>query len=419
MASWGGANGTGGAPRPPRSLRLARAAVAAVFFLDGAGNANWVVRIPAVRAHLGLGAGTLGVALLGVAVGALVTMPLAGRLVARYGSRPVTRAGAFAFAAALALPALAPNLVLLTVALVALGAASGILNIAMNAQASTVERRYGRPVMSSFHALFSFGGLVGASVGGFTAGREIGAAPHLAVVALVVGVLATWAAGWMIPADADASAERSSASSFARPSRALVALGVVAFCVLFGEGAMADWSAVYLRDVAGAGPGLAAAGYAAFSLAMAGGRGIGDALTLRFGRARLVGAGGLVAALGLAAALAVGGAWAGVIGFAAVGAGMSTVFPIVLGEAGRSAKGSPGTAIATVATFGYAGFLAGPPLIGFLGSALTMRGGLAAVVATSAVIVALSRTLRHSPQPASIDIPAAPAPAPERREIAA
>jgi MFS family permease len=149
---------------------------------------------------------------------------------------------------------------------------------------------------------------------------------------------------------------------------------------------------------------------------MAAGRAVGDGLTLRFGRARLVGAGGLVAALGLAAALAIGGAWAGVVGFGAVGIGMSVVFPIVLGEAGRLSKGSPGTAIAAVATFGYAGFLAGPPLIGFLGAALTLRGGLAAVVATSLVIVALSRTLGRAPGSPAVDItPAEPA----RRELAA
>src|SRR4051812_4593473 len=162
MAGWRA--GEGGDPtETPRTMRVARAAVGTVFFLDGAGNANLGVRIPAVRAELGLGAGALGVALLGVAVGALVTMPLAGRLVARFGTRPVTRAGAALFAASLALPAFATNIALLALALVALGAASAILNIAMNAQAATVERGYGRPVMSSFHALFSLGGLVGAA----------------------------------------------------------------------------------------------------------------------------------------------------------------------------------------------------------------------------------------------------------------
>src|SRR5829696_3195549 len=199
---------------PPRALRHARVAVAVVFFLDGMGFGNWVVRIPAVRERLGLGEGALGLALLGVAVGALIAMPLAGRLVGRRGSRPVTRVAAVAFAASLALPALMPTLPLLTLALVLLGAGNGALAVA----------------------------LVAAAVG-----------PR------------------MLPAAADAAAE---GAHFTRPSRALFALGVVAFCVLFGEGAMADWSAVYLRDVTGAGPGLAAAGFATFLLAMAVGRAV-------------------------------------------------------------------------------------------------------------------------------------------------
>jgi hypothetical protein len=144
---------------PPRAARLA---VSAIFFLNGAGIGNWVVRIPSVRDQLGLTEAALGVALLGVAAGALVAMPLAGRLVARHGSRPVTRAGAVAFAVALGLPALAPSLPLLCLALVVLGAGNGALDVAMNAQAAAVERRYARPIMSRFHALFSLGGLAGA-----------------------------------------------------------------------------------------------------------------------------------------------------------------------------------------------------------------------------------------------------------------
>lgn len=375
------------------ALRAARLAVSAVFFLNGVGIANWVVRIPAVREPLGLSESALGVALLGVAAGALVTMPLTGRLVARHGSRPITRLGALLFGAALVLPALAPTLTLLTLALVLLGAGNGMLDVAMNAQAATVERGYGRPIMSRFHALFSLGGLAGAAMGGGAADLGIGPAPHLALVALVVGVAATGSAGGMLPAAADAAPDH---PAFARPSRALLALGLVAFCVLFGEGAMADWSAVYLRDVAGAGPGLAAAGYAAFSLAMAGGRAVGDALTERLGSARLVRGGGALAALGLATALLLGRPWAAVAGFGLVGAGLSVIFPTVLAAAGRLPGAAPGTAIAAVSTVGYTGFLAGPPLIGFVAHALTLRGGLAVVVVTCLLIAIVGGTLRRS-----------------------
>lgn len=373
------------------AARAARTSTAAVFFLNGVGMANWVVRIPAVQERLGLGTGRLGLGLLGVAAGALVAMPLAGRLVARHGSRPVTRVSALLFAGALALPALAPSFALLAAALVVLGAANGALDVAMNAQAVAVEReyerRYARPIMASFHALFSFGGLAGAAAGGLLAAHGVGAPAHLAWTALAVGMAITGAAARMLPAAADAAPD---GPAFARPTRALAALGVVAFCVLFGEGAMADWSAVYLRDVTGAGPGLAAAGYATFSLAMASGRAVGDGLTVRLGAARLVRLGGLLAALGLAVALLVAQPWAAVAGFGAVGAGLSIVFPTVLTAAGRLPGGAPSAAIAAVSTVGYTGFLAGPPVIGLVAEVVSLRGGLALVVVMGAVIAALA-----------------------------
>jgi MFS family permease len=370
------------------SLRLARAAVAAIFFINGAATANWLVRIPAVQAKLGLGAGALGLALLGVAVGALLAMPRTGHLVARHGSRPVTRAAALLFAATLPLPALAPNPFVLVLALVALGAGHGSLDVAMNAQASTVERRYGRPIMSGFHALFSAGGLVGATVGGFVADHRIGQAGHLVTTALVAGVLGAVVTRGMVPAHADAA---NGDAAPARPRGILLTLGIMAFCVLLGEGAMADWSALYLRDITGAGPGLAAAGYAAFSLAMAAGRFIGDRLTVRFGATTLVRGGGVLAALGLAFALVLGSPWAAIVGFATVGAGFSVAFPLMLARAGSVPGTSAGTAIATVSVFGYAGFLAGPPLIGFVAQAVTLRGGLAVVIVTSLVVAGLAR----------------------------
>jgi MFS family permease len=392
-----------------RAARAARMSTGAIFFLNGAGMGNWVVRIPAVQERLGLGAGRLGLALLGVAAGALVAMPLAGRLVGRHGSRPVTRAAALAFAASLALPALAPSFALLCAALVVLGAANGALDVAMNAQAVAVEREYerhaGRPIMSSFHALFSLGGLAGAAAGGVLAARGVDAGLHLGFAALVAGVLLSGVATGLLPASADAAP---GGPAFARPTRALAALGVVAFCVLFGEGAMADWSAVYLRDATGAGPGLAAAGYATFSLAMAAGRSVGDALTVRVGPERLVRIGGAVAATGLAFSLLVARPWAAVTGFGAVGAGLSIVFPTVLAAAGRLPGGAAGAAIAAVSTVGYTGFLAGPPVIGLVAEAVGLRGGLALVVVMAAVIAVLARGLGRGP--ATDASAAAPAP---------
>ncbi|HEX7623053.1 MAG TPA: MFS transporter, partial [Anaeromyxobacteraceae bacterium] len=270
--------------------------------MNGAAFANWVTRIPQVQRRLGLGEAALGFALFGVAAGALVAMPLTGRLVGRWGSGPATRWLALAFCASLPLPALAPSFAWLVLALVALGAANGGMDVAMNAQAAAVERTHGAPVMSSFHALYSTGGLLGALSGAAFAGRGVPPPAHLAAVALALGLVALAAGRGLLPGQADAYGE--AGPPLARPDRSLLALAALAFCVLLCEGAIADWSAVYMVKVTGSSAAMAAAAFAAFSLAMAVGRFAGDGLTRRFGPARLVRGGGLLAAAGLGVGLA-------------------------------------------------------------------------------------------------------------------
>jgi len=379
-----------------RDVRTARWAVSSIFFLTGMGTANWAVRIPALQERLSLTPAQLGFALLGVSAGAIAAMPLAGRLVARYGSRPVTRVGALAFALALALPALARSLPLLVAALAVLGLANGLLDVAMNAQAAAVQRHYRQPIMSRVHALYSFGGLAGSAIGGRVASYAIDVRPHLFTVAGSLAVLGFLFGERMLPASADAATEH---SSRARLTRRLALLGLIAFCVLFGEGAMANWSAVYLREVARATPGFAAAGFAAFSLTMATGRALGDALTTRLGAVRLARFGGALAALGALLAVAAPLRWSVVIGFAAIGAGLSSIFPTVLASAARTRGVSPGSAIAAVSMCGYSGLLAGPPIIGAVASVLTLRGGVALLALSSVVVVFLARTLKGESEP--------------------
>jgi MFS family permease len=351
------------------------------------------VRIPAVQERLGLTPGQLWIALLGVSAGAILAMPIAGRLVARHGSRPVTRVAALAFALALVLPALAGSFAMLLASLVALGLTNGMLDVAMNAQAATVQRHYRQPIMSRVHALYSFGGLAGAALGGRVAAVGIEVRPHLTVLALVLASASLLLGAGMLPASADAAPEQSPTT---RLTRHLAALGFLAFCVLFGEGAMVNWSAVYLRDVVAAGPGLAAAGFAAFSLTMASGRAVGDALTTYLRPVRLARLGGALASLGATLAIVVPRPWAVVLGFGMIGAGLSSIFPIVLAAASRTPGVVPGSAIALVSMCGYSGLLAGPPLIGAVASALTMRGGLALVALTSLVVAFLARSLREA-----------------------
>lgn len=387
-----------GCPAPPTAARMA---VALLFFMNGALFASWVARIPAIQTRLGLSHAMLGFALLGLALGALVAMPLAGWAATRHGSRLVNCIAAVAYCATLPWLALAPNAVLFAFALFCFGAFHGAFDVAMNAQAVAVENRYRRPIMSSFHALWSLGGLTGAALGGLVAAAHISPFLHFTGASLGIGGLTLLfslprllEAGEPRTRRADHSGKRR--TGFAWPPRTLVALGSVAFCIMLGEGAMADWSAIYLRDVTGAGEGLAAAGYATFSVAMAGGRFFGDSLAARWGAVAVVRAGSAVATVGLALALLLGQSAAALVGFATVGAGFATIVPLVLSTAGRTSGMDSGPALAHATTLGYMGFLIGPPLIGFIAQGTDLRIALGIVVLMNAVAFFLSPCVRQA-----------------------
>ncbi len=381
--------------RPGQTLvpRSARLAVAVVFFVSGAGIANWVARIPAIQQKLGLSNSALGVALLGTAVGSLLAMPTTGWLIARVGSRPVTKLAALAYCMALPLPTLAPNLPLLTSALMVVGALFGALDVAMNAQAIAVEQRYRLPIMSSFHGLYSVGGMVGAACGGLVASLGVHPKAHLLGTALLLEMLVVLASRRLLPTDVESV---TTGPTFALPTRSLLNLGILAFCILLSEGAMADWSAVYLRQTLGTGPGLAASGYAVFSLAMAVCRLTGDRLTQHLGPVWMVRFGGTIAATGMGLSLVIAQPFATLIGFASVGVGLSCLVPIVFSAAGRTPGTTPGLALAAVTTTGYCGLLCGPPLIGFVADFLNLRVALGIVVVMSAMSAVLARTVARA-----------------------
>lgn len=368
-------------------IAAARVAVAIGFMLSGIAFASWVVRIPDVQQRLALSEGMLGLVLLAVACGGLLAMPLSGLLVARLGSRSVARGSALVLAASVLLPPRVPGVLTLALALLVLGAATSILSVALNTQAAALERRIRRPIMAGLHALYSLGGLVGAAAGGIAAGRGVGAGAHLLAAGAVVGVATLVVTPALLARQVEGGV---GGAAMVRPDRSLLLMGLIAFCVLFGEGAVADWSAVYLRDAVSAGPGLAAAGYAAYSLMMAAGRFVGDALTVRLGPAWLVRLGAATATVGML--LAVGG-WSpavSVAGFAAVGAGLSTIYPTVLAAAGRVRGAPPASSIAVVSSLGYVGLLAGPPLIGLVAEATTLSIGFGLVAVGTLAIVGLA-----------------------------
>ena len=381
---------------PPRA---ARRAVLTVFACNGAGLSTWFPHIPEIQRKLDLSDGALGLALLGTPIGALLAMPLSSALMRRFGSRRVTLTAAMILFVSLPLPALAPGLPLLVAALAVLGAGNGVLDVAMNVQAVAVEERYRRPIMSTFHGVFSVGGLTGALVAVAVTSLGVGAAPHLAIMAVILAVVVLRVAAPKLLPDSPAEKveARESHGGFNWPSRALLRLGVVAFCVLVGEGAMADWSAVYLRNTLETGAGFASAGFAVFSSTMALGRLTGDRLTAKLGPVAMLRWGGIIVAVGLGLALVSGNAIAALVGFACVGLGLAAGFPIAITAAGRVPGVASGSALTAVTTVGYAGFLAGPPIIGLVSEVSSLRLALGLVAVLGGVIAVLSPTVAVRP----------------------
>lgn len=372
--------------------RAARVAVATLFFVNGALTATWVSRIPALQAKHALTHGQLGLALLAMALGAVVSMPLAGAWIARRGSLEPTRWAALSFCLALVGIALAPGAMSFVAVLALTGMIHGALDVAMNAQAVEVERVAGRPIMSSFHALFSAGGLAGATSGAAFAATGAGPMLHFGSVAVLLAVAVGFVAPLLLPTALPAPA--SGASTSLRPAPLLLALGLMAFCTMVGEGAMADWSALYLREIRQSSESVAAMGYAAFSIAMALGRWFGDGLIARIGPVRLARTGGSLATGGMLLALFVPGTWAALLGFAAVGLGLATLVPMIFSAAGRLPGYPPGVALSAVTTLGYLGFLLAPPIIGFVAQAIGLQGALGLLIGTSACLVVFASVLR-------------------------
>lgn len=381
-------------PAPQPRAEQARFAINLIFLLVGLLNATWAVNIPAVRDALHLSASQLGLALLSVGVGSLLSMPLTGRLTARYGSHRLTLWLGVATALALIPPFFAPGLYSLMACLLLLGMVMGALDVTMNAQGVTVEQALGRPIMSRLHAYFSLGGVLGSGLGALLVGH-IPTIWHGMGVALLGLVVMVWAGNLLLPdqatsptdaaspaatTDTAASNPGQNSSNGQSYSTAVALLGSLCFLGMLAEGANYDWAALYFKDVLHTSLGLASLAYAAFVAAMTLGRWFGDRLRARLSDEVMVRGGALVTALGLGLALLLPHPVSALLGFALSGLGLSNVVPVMYGTAGHALAGR---GIATVATIGYGGFLLGPPLIGFvaqhygLGRAL----GLAALAA--------------------------------------
>ncbi|MFC8872369.1 MFS transporter [Streptomyces sp. NPDC057148] len=388
-------------PGSRNDLARLRVALTAFFALDGFIFAGWVVRIPAIKEQTGASASALGLALLGVSAGAVVTMTLTGRLCRRYGSHPVTVACAVLLCLSVALPPLTHSALALGLVLLVFGSAYGGINVAFNSAAVDLVAVLRRPIMPSFHAAFSLGGMVGAGLGGLVAG-SLSPVRHLLCLT-AIGLVVTLFAGRALlrcepaaPPDGADRDRRAPRRLDRRTRRLVVTFGVIALCTAYGEGAMADWGALHLEQDLDASPGMAAAGYSCFALAMTVGRLTGTTLLERLGRTTTVVAGGTTAVAGMLLGSLAPSVWAALFGFAITGLGLANIFPVAIERAGS--LGGP-AGVATASTLGYGGMLLGPPAIGFMADWFSLPAALTSVAALAAVAVLVAVATRRAAAP--------------------
>jgi predicted MFS family arabinose efflux permease len=371
-------------------LRAARVATSVIFAVHGAVTGTFAARLPWVADHVGVSAGGLGVALLMPGIGALAAMPLSGRLTHRYDLRSLTRILILMWCAALVLPALPTSLPVLCAALAVYGAAAGVADVAMNAQAVVIEQGYGRSVMSAFHGFWSVGGLAGAAAAVLAARHGVDARVHFAATAAVLSLVTLIAATRLLPHRPEPEVDAPPA--FALPTRAVLPIGLIGLCAVFAEGAGLDWSAVYVRDVLGNSAGTAAATVAVFSISMAVARFAGDRVVRRLGPVATVQLAALCAAVGALAVVLGRHVVPVMAGFGVLGAGIAVVVPLVFAAAGRLDE-HPGRNLAGVAGIAYGSGLIAPGVIGGIAhvSSLTMSfivvAGLVVVMGAAAPVL--------------------------------
>ncbi|WP_397458292.1 MFS transporter [Pseudomonas asplenii] len=353
---------------PTRPGRLEQMSTRVAFFIAGFGVAAWAPLVPYAKTRIGLDEGTLGLLLLCLGVGSIIAMPVAGALAARFGCRRVLSVGTLLICAALPLLAIVSSVPLLVVSLFLFGAGLGTVDSTVNLQAVIVERASGKTMMSGFHGLFSLGGIAGAA--GVSALLGLGLSPLGAIGVVIVLLLLALlkAAPHLLPYGSE-----STGPAFAVPHGVVLFIGLLCFIVFLAEGAMLDWSAVFLsaeRQVPDAYAGL---GYAAFALTMTLGRLTGDAIVRRLGAKRVIVVGGITAAAGLALATLTPAWEATLVGYALVGAGCSNIVPVLYTAVGKQKVMPESIAVPAITTLGYAGILAGPAAIGFIAHASSLK----------------------------------------------
>lgn len=368
-----------------------RIAVKLLFFVNGFVHANLAARYLKIQELFSIDRGTFGFVLLASSLGALMAMPFTGWLIMRNGSRSITIISAFLYCVFVPLVPLTtamPGIVGLLLVFFVMGITAGMLDVSMNAQAVMVEQQYRKPIMTSFHALFSIGMAIGAGCGAIFVKLDTSLFTHLSIITALSLAGAAWSRYHLI--HDKPQEKKSEGPAFRLPNAAMVSIGVIAFCCMLGEGAMADWSTDYVQNIAQASKAFAPIGLATFALAMTTGRIFGDAARIKWGDKKLMIICGMIATLGITLTLGFPAPFVAILGFFLTGIGLSAIVPIAYSIAGNAKGLPPGVGLAMVTTVGYSGFLFGPPLIGLLADWYTLRIALSLVGILFVIMTLLS-----------------------------
>ena len=369
--------------------RLEQMSTRIAFFIAGFGLAAWAPLVPYAKARAGLDEATLGLLLLCLGAGSILAMPIAGILASRYGCRRVLVGGTLLICLALPLLATVSAIPLLIATLFLFGAGLGAVDSTVNLQAVIVERASGRTMMSGFHGLFSVGGIAGAA--GVSALLALGLSPLWAIVVVIVLILAALlkAAPHLLPYGSE-----SSGPAFAVPHGVVLFIGLLCFTVFLAEGAMLDWSAVFLSSEKNIDEAYAGLGYAAFALTMTAGRLTGDTIVRRLGARLVIVLGGVFAAAGMTLATLAPSWEVALLGYALVGAGCSNIVPVLYTAVGKQTVMPEHIAVPAITTLGYAGILAGPAAIGFIAHASSLSMAFLLIAAMLMAVAISGRILR-------------------------
>ena len=373
------------------ALSRARWATRAQFAALGTLGGTWGAHVPSVKQHYGLGEAMLSTVLLAAALGAVASLFIAGRVVAKLGARQTAVVTACVMCATLGIVLVLPGLVVLLPVMMLFGAAMSMFDVAINTEGSELETLSGRAIMSNLHGMFSVGGMVGAGVASVLLRAGIEPALQLAFVCAAVAAFAVIAARGMLDTHVAHAEDTTEKAHFAWPRGLLLVIGLLIFMGMTAEGVMYDWSVLYLKQDIGMPQALAALGYATFAAAMALSRFAGDTLRARYSERALLCVGAAVSAVAMAVVLLSANAWVALIGFALVGAGLAPVAPILFNAATRVPGVSRAAAIASVTSIGYSGFMIGPPLIGGIAQNSSLTAALSVVVIAATLLALGSR----------------------------